>query len=60
MKTWAVAAVCHLFMFNRNMIENVCFHQRVPLDFCFDNRNRYSIFNVKHCKERKNIKLVCL
>jgi hypothetical protein len=35
-------------MFNRDIIEHVCFQQRVPLDICFENRNRlsYSIFYV--------------
>jgi hypothetical protein len=42
-------------MFNRDIIEHVCFQQRVPLDICFENKNLffYSIFNLKHCKERK-------
>jgi hypothetical protein len=31
-------------MFNRDIIKHVCFQQRV---------SSYSIFNVKHCKERK-------
>jgi hypothetical protein len=45
-------------MFNRNIIKHVCFQQRVPLDICFENRNRYVIlfFDVKHCKERKKKK----
>jgi hypothetical protein len=30
-------------MFNRHMIEHGCFQQRVPLDICFENRNRYVI-----------------
>jgi hypothetical protein len=30
-------------MFNRDIIEHVCFQQRVPLDICFENRNRYVI-----------------
>jgi hypothetical protein len=33
-------------MFNRDITEHVRFQQRVPLD-------SYSIFNVKHCKEKK-------
>jgi hypothetical protein len=30
-------------MFNRDIIEHVCFQQRVPFDICFENRNRYVI-----------------
>jgi hypothetical protein len=30
-------------MFNRDIIKHVCFQQRVPLDICFENRNRYVI-----------------
>jgi hypothetical protein len=37
-------------MFNRDIIEHVCFQERVLLDICFENKNR---FNVKHRKERK-------
>jgi hypothetical protein len=37
---------------------NVSFQQRVPLDICLENRNRYVILflDVKHCKERKKKK----
>jgi hypothetical protein len=56
-------------MFNRDIIEHVCFQQRVPLDIGFQNRDRYVIlflifnfliFNVKHCKERKKEKFFWL
>jgi hypothetical protein len=47
-------------MFNRDIIEHVCFQQRVPLDICFENRNRHSIFNVKHCKERNKKEVLAL
>jgi hypothetical protein len=30
-------------MFNRDINEYVCFQNRVPLDICFENRNRYVI-----------------
>jgi hypothetical protein len=30
-------------MFNRDIIEHVRFQQRVPLDICFENRNRQVI-----------------
>jgi hypothetical protein len=45
-------------MFNRDIIEHVCFQQRVPLDICFENRNRFVIpfLDVKHCKETKKKK----
>jgi hypothetical protein len=43
-------------MFNRDIIEHVCFQQRVPLAIGLPQEQEslsYSIFNVKHCKERK-------
>jgi hypothetical protein len=38
-------------------VEHVCFQQRVPLDICLEKTLHYSIFNVKHCKERKKKKI---
>jgi hypothetical protein len=39
------------------LIKHVYFQQRLPLDICFENGIvSYSIFNVKHCKERKKQK----
>jgi hypothetical protein len=42
-------------MFNRDTIKHVCFQQRVPLEYLLREQEslRYSIFDVKHCKERK-------
>jgi hypothetical protein len=43
-------------MFNRDIIEQVWFQQRVPLDICFKNRNRSVIlFFIKNIakKEKK-------
>jgi hypothetical protein len=45
-------------MFNRDIIEHVCFQQRVPLDICFETRNRLVI--LKHCKERKKESFLAL
>jgi hypothetical protein len=42
-------------MFNRHMIEHVCFKQRVLLGRRIGIVS-YLIFNVKHCKERKKQK----
>jgi hypothetical protein len=36
-------------MFNRHIIEHVCFQQRASLDICFENRNRYLFYFL--CKE---------
>jgi hypothetical protein len=42
-------------MFNRHIIEHVCFLAKVPLNICFEiGVVSYSIFNVKYCEERKN------
>jgi hypothetical protein len=45
-------------MFNRDIIEQVCFQQKVSLDICFENRD--NIFNVKNCKERKKERFFAL
>jgi hypothetical protein len=41
-------------MFNRDIIEHVCFQQRVVRYLLREYESlSYSLFNVKHCKERK-------
>jgi hypothetical protein len=43
-------------LFNRNIIEHVCFQQRVALDICFDNRNRFVILFLKENIAKKEKK----
>jgi hypothetical protein len=48
----------HLIMFNRDIIEHVCFQQRVPLDICFENRNRqvtlFLMYNIAKKEKKKH------
>jgi hypothetical protein len=38
-------------MFNRDIIEHVCFQQKVPLDICFENRD--DLYKCDFCNATK-------